>query len=653
MNFFITATDTDVGKTFVTAALLSAINQNGQRAIALKPVQTGCENTPNGKLVAPDVQQYRSVVAENDISPCYAFRLPASPHYAAQLENQVIEIPKILSYIKQQSSDYDVTLIEGAGGIFVPLNQKETMLDLMIQCHYPVILVCPNVLGVINSVLMSIETLHNHGLSIAALVLNFDDENDEICRCNREYLQQHTDIPLITLSRFASADIQQAVPYLQKQLSHLFRQPENQWDTDFDKQHLWHPYTNALNPLPTYPVVSASNYHIHTTSGRLIDGMSSWWCAAQGYNNQALNQAAIKQLHQFSHIMFAGLTHQPAIELGKKLLQLLPDFSRVFYSDSGSVAVEVALKLALQYQQKISAKKTKMLTVLGGYHGDTLGAMSVCDPVDGMHFLFNGVLAQHIFAPRPTCRFDQEFDETCLAEIEQLFAQHQEEIAAVIIEPIVQGAGGMWFYHPKYLQHLRKLCNQYNALLIFDEIATGFGRTGKLFAYQHADVVPDIICVGKALTAGYMTLAATICQEHIAEVISQDNGVFMHGPTFMANPLACAVAAKNIELLQQGNWQQQVQRIENIMQAHLAPCKRLPETQDVRVLGAIGVVELKESVDIQTIQAFFVEKGVWIRPFGRLIYLMPPFIIADEDLIYLCQTIFQAISYQKYRRKSC
>ena len=653
MNFFITATNTDVGKTFVTSALLSAINQNGQRAVALKPIQTGCENTPNGRLLAPDVWQYCAVMAENDIPPCYAFSLTASPHYAAQLENQVIEIPKILSYIEEHSVNYDVTLIEGAGGIFVPLNQKETLLDLMIQCPYPVILVCPNELGVINSILMSIESLHNYGLSIAALVLNFDDENDEICRCNREYLQQHTDIPLITLPRFASVDIKQAVPYFKKHLPILFRQPEKIWDSDFDRQHLWHPYTNALNPLPTYPVLTASKCHIHTTSGRLIDGMSSWWCAAQGYNNQELNQAAIKQLHQFSHVMFAGLTHQPAIELGKKLLELLPDFSRVFYSDSGSVAVEVALKLALQYQQNIAVKKTKILTVLGGYHGDTLGAMSVCDPIDGMHFLFNGVLAQHIFAPRPTCRFDQEFDETCLTEIEQLFRQHQEEIAAVIIEPIVQGAGGMWFYHPKYLQHLRKLCNQYKALLIFDEIATGFGRTGKLFAYQHAEVVPDIICVGKALTAGYMTLAATICQEHIAQVISQNNGVFMHGPTFMANPLACAVAAKNIELLQQNNWQKQVQRIENIMREHLAPCARLPETQDVRVLGAIGVVELKESIDIKTIQTFFVEKGVWIRPFGRLIYLMPPFIIDDEDLIYLCQTIFHAIYYKKYRRQSC
>ncbi len=661
MNFFITATDTDVGKTFVTTSLLLALQRLKIKSIALKPVQTGCEKI-HDKMLAPDVAIYCSAVAENNIQPCYSFQLPASPHYAAQKENQVIDIKNILSYIKQYSCDYEIGLIEGAGGIFVPLNQQETMLDLMRQCNLPIILVCPNRLGILNNILMNIEILKANSLTCAGLILNFDKKDDEICKCNREYLQEHIDIPIVAIPNFSATNaIEIASDYLQDfvqdyLLSYIDNSlPENnidtKLDTQFDREHLWHPYTHALNPLPTYPVISANRHLIHIEGKDLIDGMSSWWCALHGYNNSEINRAAIKQLSQLSHVMFAGLTHKPAIDLGKKLLELLPDFNRIFYSDSGSVSVEVALKLALQYQQ--SSGKDKILTVLGGYHGDTQGAMSVCDPNDGMHAIFNGVLAKHIFAPRPLCRFDQEFNPDSVAEIESIFENHKEKIAAVIIEPIVQGAGGMWFYHPQYLQILRKLCDKYGALLIFDEIATGFGRTGKMFAYQYANVVPDIICIGKGLSAGYMTFAATLCQEHIAQKISHNNGVFMHGPTFMANPLACAISLKSIELLEKSNWQENVMRISNTMKKHLSKCKSLPETLDVRVLGAIGVVELSEYIDIATIQEFFVSRNVWIRPFGKLIYLMPPFIIPNDDLIYLCQVIFEAIQHKKYKGASC
>ncbi len=422
----------------------------------------------------------------------------------------------------------------------------------------------------------------------------------------------------------------------------------NQSDLQFDKEHIWHPYTSLIEPLPCYPVVSAQGVRLTLSDGRqLIDGMSSWWSTIHGYNNQRLNQAAKDQIDKMSHVMFGGITHPSAVALCRQLVDMTAQrLDRVFLADSGSVAVEVAIKMALQYWvAKGQKQKCRLLTVEHGYHGDTFAAMSVCDPVNGMHELFNNVLTKQLFAPAPQSRYDGEWDNNDLIELTALFEEHHHQVAAMIIEPIVQGAGGMRIYHPRYLTAVRQLCDKYDVLLICDEIATGFGRTGKLFGYQHANIVPDILCLGKAITGGYMTLAATITSQAIGEEICRTKaGVFMHGPTFMANPLACAVATESMKIIGENNWQQQVSAIESQLKRQLTPCLELPQVHDVRVLGAIGVVELKEAVDMAAIQQHFVELGVWIRPFGKLIYLMPPYIISSEDLSQLTAAIFSVIS---------
>ncbi|MFP6665431.1 MAG: adenosylmethionine--8-amino-7-oxononanoate transaminase [Deltaproteobacteria bacterium] len=414
-------------------------------------------------------------------------------------------------------------------------------------------------------------------------------------------------------------------------------------DLRFDRDHLWHPYTSMVDPLPTQMVTGAHGVRLELADGReLIDGMSSWWAAIHGYGVTEIDAAVRAQQAKMSHIMFGGITHEPAIALGRRLLALVPpELQHIFFADSGSVAVEVAIKMALQFWRSTGDdRKKRLLTVRGGYHGDTFATMAVCDPHTGMHGLFAGALAEHLFAPRPACRIDAPWDPQDLAAIEILLRDHAKDTAAVILEPIVQGAGGMWFYHPSYLRGLRELCDQHDVLLIFDEIATGFGRTGRLFALEHAGVVPDILCIGKALTGGTLTLAATLATSRVAHGISRGPyPELMHGPTFMANPLACAAAVASIDLLLASPWQQRVGRIEKEMRASLLLLADHPAVADVRVLGAIGVVELAEPVDARAAQRHFVEAGVWIRPFGRLVYLMPPYTIDSAELAQLTAAV--------------
>jgi len=416
---------------------------------------------------------------------------------------------------------------------------------------------------------------------------------------------------------------------------------------DFEQRHVWHPYASMRDAAPVYPVKSAHGVYLELEDGRqLIDGMASWWCAIHGYNVPKLNRAIRNQLEQMAHVMFGGLTHEPAARLAKTLLNIAPgNMQHVFFADSGSVSVEIAIKMAYQFWQAQGIRgRSRLLTIRHGYHGDTFAAMSVCDPVSGLHHKFAGIMPEQYFAESPSAQTDAAWDESQISDFYNLIRKHNHQIAAVIMEPIVQGAGGMRIYAPEFLRQVRGLCDEYNVLLILDEIATGFGRTGTMFACEQAGIEPDIMCVGKALTGGYMTLAAVLCTKSVCDGIHGDQGLLMHGPTFMANPLACAVADASIKLLLASPWQKRVQGIEAQLLDELMPCLEMAGVADVRVKGAIGVVEMRETLDIPYLQEKLVRQGVWLRPFGKLIYTMPPFVTGCEEMSRLTGAIRMLVS---------
>ncbi|QYJ77599.1 adenosylmethionine--8-amino-7-oxononanoate transaminase [Shewanella acanthi] len=421
-------------------------------------------------------------------------------------------------------------------------------------------------------------------------------------------------------------------------------------DFDFDSNHIWHPYTSMTRALPVYGVHSALGCELELVDGRkLVDGTSSWWACVHGYGHPDILSAMERQLHQLSHVMFGGITHSPAIELCQKLVAMTCEpLTKVFLCDSGSIAVEVAIKMAVQYWQgKIASnpqatQKQRILTVKKGYHGDTFAAMSVCDPEGGMHTMFGDAVTKQWFVDAPQTPFGEVLQVDDLSSMREMLAKHHQDIAAVIIEPIMQGAGGMRFYSADYLKGLRSLCDEFKVLLILDEIATGFGRTGKLFAYEHADITPDILCLGKALTGGYISLAATLCSDEVARGISQSPaGVFMHGPTFMGNPLACAAACASLDIINRCEWPTQVSAIEQQMREELKDAANIPSVKDVRVLGAVGVLEMHQSVNTAQLQQQFVDLGVWVRPFANLIYIMPPYTISTSQLSQLTSAMKQ------------
>lgn len=425
--------------------------------------------------------------------------------------------------------------------------------------------------------------------------------------------------------------------------------------SDFDHQHLWHPYASLPPTYPNIVIDHAEGIYIVTQDGtRLIDGMSSWWASVHGYNHPVLNAAMTHQLGKMAHVMFGGLTHQPAIDLGEKLLSIVPaGLDAVFYADSGSIAVEVALKMALQYQ--IAAQrpqKCQFASTHSGYYGDTWHAMSVCDPINGMHSLYGKQLPVQHFVPAPPLGFEHKLTQDVRDELTQFFAKHSAQLAGFIIEPVIQGAGGMRFYNPEYLQLLRQLCNAHDVLLITDEIATGFGRSGKLFACEHADISPDIMTVGKALTGGYMTFAATLCTRHIADTIHHsDYPALMHGPTFMGNPLACAVACASIDLILSYDIERRTADMQAVMESQLAPAATLDGVKEVRCLGAVAVIELDKAVDMPVFQSLLIKNGIWVRPFGKLVYIMPPFVMTDDELVTLCQSLLTVVTF--YLNQTC
>ena len=629
--------NTDVGKTLVSCGILRASVGQSVTSLYIKPVQTG-PTTDEAWVTA-------NVGTPQAARTLYSYTEPLSPHIAAALDGVVPPTDaELLTRVEAEirSSEHAMQLVETAGGVLSPAPSGTPQADVYAALQARSVLVGDPVLGGISTTLCALEALSQRGVDVAAVVFVGGDANAATLQ------ELRPDLPVVVLADIPPQELPLTEWYADDAngsrfveiLSHITPQTEEaseDADEAFDKAHIWHPYTSMARPNPTWEVVHARGTRITLRNGvQLIDGMSSWWSTIHGYNHPVLNRAVSAQLHSFSHVMFGGLRHAPATRLCRQLVEMTPGpLECVFLADSGSVAVEAAMKMAVQYWMGRGAgEKKKLVSVRRGYHGDTLGAMSVCDPVNSMHSLFKGALVEHHFIDS-------------LDTLRSTLEAHHAEIAALILEPIVQGAGGMLFHPPEQLAEARRVCDEYNVLLIADEIATGFGRTGELFACNHADIVPDIMCLGKALTGGYMTLSAVVTTRHVADGVSGDDGTlpFMHGPTFMGNPLACSVASASLELLQSSPWKQSVARIASTLETHLAPARGHATVHDVRVKGAIGVIELKEVPQSpQSLQAALVAKGVWVRPFGKLVYVMPPYIMEDEELKILAEAMCEVVA---------
>ncbi len=674
----IAGTDTDTGKTFVTAGLARLSRGRGLRTLVIKALQTGAVRGDHG-LIAPDLELCSSAAPGIETKTAALFENACSPHLAARKEGRVLKAEDIALAIRTiiRDTPSDIVLLEGAGGLLTPISESETLCDVFAMLGWPVLLVAANRLGGVNHALLTLETAHSRGLACLGTVLNQTTAaaacplDQEIRQDNPAVITLLGRVPCLTsIGHIPGLADPGTVPQdpqssalawgtlcalLEPALEEILKPLPGRESAvvPYDREHVWHPYTSTAKPLPVWEAVAARGTRIRLKDGReLIDGMASWWCAIHGYGHPRLVEALEKQARTMPHVMFGGLTHEPATRLAQRLLSFAPhNLKHVFFADSGSVAVEVAIKMALQYHQATGSKRrTRLLTVRGGYHGDTFGAMGVCDPENGMHSLFTGMLPRQLFAPRPSCRYDAPYDPEPEKTFEKTLLENRNSIAAVILEPIVQGAGGMWFYHPAYLRRVRDLCSEHGCLLILDEIATGFGRTGKMFACEHAAVAPDILCVGKGLTGGVVSLAATLATEEVARGISSGGGVLMHGPTFMANALACAAACASLDILEEKTWAEDVGRIETALRAGLGPCEKAEGVADVRTLGAIGVVEMDSPVNVERLQTYFVDQcGVWIRPFGKLLYVMPPYVTTDSDLQTVTTAIREAVRGGQWR----
>jgi len=681
-RIIIAGTDTDAGKTLLTAGLARLAREKGLRVLIIKAVQTGAAAGSHG-FTAPDLEFCASAAPGVATRAMALFQPACSPHLAARKEGRVLKAGDLARDIRVivAETPWDIVILEGAGGLVTPINESETLCDVFSLLGWPFLLTAANRLGAVNHALLTLETAAARGLACLGVVMNETGEASsqlerKIRRDNADIITRLGHVPWLasighipgladpdTPTRSRAWDtLTAALEPVLDAIRPPLPAPEPDMPAPdilaYDREHIWHPYTSMTAPLRTWEAVAAKGSRIRLRTGReLIDGMASWWSAIHGYGHPQLVRALEKQARTMPHVMFGGLTHEPAVALARKLLRIVPQgLEHVFFADSGSVAVEVALKMALQYQRASGAeRRNRLLTVRGGYHGDTFGAMGVCDPENGMHSLFTGMLPPHIFAPRPSCRYDGAYSPESATEFENALRANSDTIAAVILEPIIQGAGGMWFYHPEYLARVRNLCSEHGCLLILDEIATGFGRTGTMFACEHAGIAPDIMCVGKGLTGGVVSLAATLATREVAHGISPHKlptggGVLMHGPTFMANPLACAAACASLDILAEGTWVEDVRRIEAKLREGLAPCAEIPGVADVRVLGAVGVVEMEAPVDVAKLQTYFVDVwGVWIRPFGRLIYIMPPYATADGDIETLTTAIREAVRSNQWK----